>query len=180
MSFHSISKAGEDVLIAYGLKWAKFRSSILKDVYDSVCLKEGEMPDKKEFNSLLAIQFEKYFMQEIRVERNKRLTDCDWVVNSDVELNDDDKKLWSDYRKELRDLPNNVQLGDDTNILKLFPVIPKQNVISPVVIPVKVEVVEINIKDVEEDEKEDGEKEEEPKNVIIEDKKEDEEGGRFN
>ena len=180
MSFHSISKATDDVLKAYDIKWAKFQSSILKDVYDSVCLKEGEMPDKDEFNSLLAIQFEKYYMEELRVERNKRLTDCDWVVNNDVELNDDDKKLWSDYRKELRDLPNNVQLGDDTNIQKLFPDVPKQNVISPVVIPVKVEVIEINVEDKEEDKSQDGEKEEEPKNVIIEDKKEDEEGGRFN
>ena len=75
MSFHSISKATEDVLNAYDLKWDRFNSSALKDVYDSVRLKKGEMPDKKEFNNVLAIQFQKYYMEELRIERNKMLTD---------------------------------------------------------------------------------------------------------
>ena len=174
-------KAGADVLKAYDVKWSRFDAASSKTLYKSI-IYEGELPDEKEFNKLLAIQCEKYLMEELRVERNKCLADCDWVVNSDVELNDDDKKLWTDYRNQLRDLPSNVQLGDDSDILKLFPDVPKQKVISPVVIPVKIEVVEIEIKDKEEDKSEDGEKEEEPKNVIIEeeDKKEDEEGGRFN
>jgi len=167
-------KAGADVLKAYDVKWSRFDAASSKTLYKSI-IYEGELPDEKEFNKLLAIQFEKYLMEELRVERNKRLADCDWVVNIDVELNDDDKKLWSDYRKTLRDLPSKVQLGDDVDIVKLFPDVPKKNVISPVVLPLKIEVVEIEIKDKEEDKSEVGEKEEDKSDdKEKEEKKEDE------
>ena len=171
MSNLSISKATDDVLKAYDIKWERFNSSVLKDVYNSIRLKEGELPDKDEFNSLLAIQYEKYLMEELRAERNKRLTDCDWVVNSDVVLSEEDKKLWNDYRQELRDLPNNAQLGDDIDILELLPEVPKQTVISPVVIPVKIEEVIVEKKEeeeeVEEDAKEEVEKKEDLEDEII-------------
>jgi len=164
-------KAGVDVLKAYDVIWSRFDSASAKTLYKSI-IYEGELPDEKEFNKLLAIQYEKYFMEELRVERNKRLADCDWVVNSDVELNDDDKKIWSDYRKELRDLPSKVQFGDDVDILKLFPDVPKQTVISPVVIPVK-EIKEVIVEkkedeeEVEEDAKEEVEKKEDEEKEII-------------
>ena len=163
MSNLSISKATDDVLKAYDIKWDRFNPSVLKDVYDSIRLKDGEMPDKDEFNSLLAIQFEKYYMEELRVERNKRLTDCDWTQNKDVVLSADDVKVWNDYRQELRDLPDNVELKDDNDILKLLPEVPKQNVISKPELPVKIEVVEIEIKDEDEEDKVNGEKIEEEK-----------------
>ena len=167
----AIFEAGVDVLKAYDVKWSRFDAASSKTLYKSI-IYEGELPDEKEFNKLLAIQYEKYFMEELRVERNKRLADCDWVVNSDVELNDDDKKIWSEYRKELRDLPSKVQFGDDVDILKLFPNVPKQTVISPVVIPVK-EIKEVIVEkkedeeEVEEDAKEEVEKKEDEEKEII-------------
>tara|TARA_B100000768_G_scaffold136620_1_gene127586 strand:- start:54 stop:479 length:426 start_codon:yes stop_codon:yes gene_type:complete len=138
MISQAIFNAGVDVLKAYDVKWTRFDAASIKTLYKSIIF-EGELPDEKEFNSLLAIQFEKYFMEELRVERNKRLTDCDWTQNKDVVMNDDDVKVWNDYRKKLRDLPSNVELKDGVDMEALFPEGPKQSIISPVVIPVKEE-----------------------------------------
>ena len=156
MISQAIFKAGDDVLKAYDVKWSRFDAASIKTLYESIIF-EGELPDKDEFNKVLAIQYEKYLMEELRFERDKRLTDCDWTQNKDVVLSEEDMNVWKQYRQDLRDLPNNVKLGDDTDILKLFPDVPKKTVISPPVIPVKIEE----------------DKDEEPKNVII--KKEEEE-----
>ena len=40
-------------------------------------------------------------MRLLRVERNERLTACDWTASSDVTLSD----AWKTYRQALRDLP---------------------------------------------------------------------------
>jgi len=39
-------------------------------------------------------------LTELRAERNKRLSDCDWRVNSDVETSQE----WLEYRQTLRDI----------------------------------------------------------------------------
>ena len=39
----------------------------------------------------------------LRVERNKRLTACDWTQSRDLTLSNDD--AWKTYRQALRDLP---------------------------------------------------------------------------
>ena len=41
---------------------------------------------------------------ELRKERNIRLTETDWMANSDVTMPDD----WKTYRQQLRDLPANT------------------------------------------------------------------------
>lgn len=117
----SLSLATEDVFKAYEIKWNKFKSSNLKEVYDSVCLKEGEMPDKDEFNSVLEKQYEKYLINDLRMERNKRLLACDWTQNKDVVMSEDDLNVWSDYRQSLRELPSIVELKDGVDINELFP-----------------------------------------------------------
>lgn len=170
MNFLSISKATEDVLNAYDLKWAKFKSSNIEDVYDSVYLKEGEMPDKEEFNALLAIQYEKYLMKELREERDKRLTDCDWTQNKDVVLSEDDLNVWEQYRQELRDLPSNVEFKEGVVMEALFPPLEHQYVISPPVIPVKEEVKEEVVEEVKETE--DNKEEDDKEEVKEEDKEE--------
>jgi len=141
MISQAISKAGEDVLKAYEIKWTRFSTSDIKDIYDSVYLSEGEMPDKEEFNKLLAIQYEKYLMKELRVERDKRLTDCDWTQNKDVVLSADELNVWEQYRQELRDLPSKVEFKEGVDMEALFPPLEHQYVISPPVIPVKEEEV---------------------------------------
>lgn len=47
-------------------------------------------------------------LEELRVERDKRLTDCDWTQLTDVQLIHDEqwKTNWANYRQQLRDLPN--------------------------------------------------------------------------
>lgn len=45
---------------------------------------------------------------ELREIRNQKLRDCDWVMLSDVTLDDETKALWLEYRQSLRDLPDNV------------------------------------------------------------------------
>lgn len=43
----------------------------------------------------------------IRQYRNELLTRCDWTQLSDAPLTEEQKTLWSTYRKDLRDLPSN-------------------------------------------------------------------------
>jgi len=42
-------------------------------------------------------------MRLLRVERDKRLTTCDWTQSRDLTLSNDD--AWKTYRQALRDLP---------------------------------------------------------------------------
>ena len=43
-------------------------------------------------------------MQDLRYERNRRLTDCDWTQASDSPLSDSKKAEWKTYRQTLRDM----------------------------------------------------------------------------
>jgi len=49
----------------------------------------------------------------LRSTRNRLLADCDWTQLPDAQLSTTDKKKWTDYRQELRDLPTNC---DPSNI----------------------------------------------------------------
>ena len=44
-------------------------------------------------------------MRLLRVERDKRLTDCDWVVTKAIETGVMVSNVWKAYRQSLRDLP---------------------------------------------------------------------------
>ena len=50
----------------------------------------------------------------IRIERDRRLTECDWTQGLDSPLSEDQKNLWKIYRQNLRDLPSNIT---DTSIV---------------------------------------------------------------
>ena len=43
-------------------------------------------------------------MRLLRIERNKRLPECDWMANSDVTMS----SAWKTYRQSLRDLPSSA------------------------------------------------------------------------
>ena len=47
----------------------------------------------------------------LRMERNRKLAESDWMANSDVTM--DDK--WKTYRQELRDLPKGLDTEDKVN-----------------------------------------------------------------
>jgi hypothetical protein len=69
---------------------------------------------------------------QLRAERNRRLAACDWTQMSDSPLSQDAKASWSDYRQELRDLPDLVtdeQVTSSANSVP-WPVDPTQ---APVV-----------------------------------------------
>ena len=53
-------------------------------------------------------------MRLLRVKRNQRLAETDWMANSDVVMSDD----WKTYRQTLRDLPSTAepQLDADGNL----------------------------------------------------------------
>ena len=50
-------------------------------------------------------------MRLLRVERNARLTACDWRASSDLTLSDN----WKTYRQALRDLPASASPKLDSN-----------------------------------------------------------------
>ena len=52
----------------------------------------------------------------LRYERNKLLTETDWMANSDVTMSDD----WKTYRQALRDLTNGLDTVEKVNA-KEFP-----------------------------------------------------------
>ena len=43
-------------------------------------------------------------MDQIRLERNAKLAESDWMANSDVTMSD----AWKSYRQSLRDLPSTI------------------------------------------------------------------------
>ena len=54
----------------------------------------------------------------LRIERNKRLTACDWSVCVDNQLSTDKQNEWKIYRQALRDLPASAspKLDSDGNL----------------------------------------------------------------
>lgn len=52
--------------------------------------------------------------QELRSERNKKLSQSDWTQMPDSPLSDVEKGWWATYRQQLRDLPQNV--GEITSL----------------------------------------------------------------
>lgn len=51
---------------------------------------------------------------DVRQERDKRLSDCDWTQIADADLTQSEKADWREYRKKLRDIPD--QPGFPTEI----------------------------------------------------------------
>lgn len=51
--------------------------------------------------------------QVIRGIRNKCLSNSDWTQLNDVNLDDDLKKQWADYRQQLRDITKNFRIPNE-------------------------------------------------------------------
>ena len=62
-------------------------------------------PTETEINSKISELNNAEPMRLLRVERDKRLTDCDWVVTKAIETGVMVSNLWKAYRQSLRDLP---------------------------------------------------------------------------
>ena len=48
-------------------------------------------------------------MKELRRQRDKLLSDCDWVITMHKELGTNIPAAWKNYRQALRDLPANTE-----------------------------------------------------------------------
>ena len=108
----------DDIMMRCELIWKTFRETV--DVmpetfdmpypsYDHITFPEGyEKPPKElfenKFNEFL--REEKY--KELREERNKRLTQCDWVATKAFTTDTPIPDEWKAYMQALRDLPANT------------------------------------------------------------------------
>ena len=55
-------------------------------------------------------------MRLLRIERNRRLTETDWIITKGLEQETDITK-WKTYRQALRDLPKMIEPDDSTEPL---------------------------------------------------------------
>ena len=67
--------------------------------------KNQTKPTLEEVNTTVTRLNDEEPMRLLRVERDKRLTDCDWVVTKAIETGDMVSNVWKAYRQSLRDLP---------------------------------------------------------------------------
>ena len=63
-------------------------------------------PSNKELNAKLIELKENKPFELLREERNRRLSECDWVVTKYAEYGYNIPKEWRAYRQALRDLPS--------------------------------------------------------------------------
>ena len=60
----------------------------------------------------------------LREERDRRLTECDWIITKNKELGKNIPAAWKTYRQALRDLPSNSNPKlDDNNDLDMSSVV---------------------------------------------------------
>ena len=65
-------------------------------------------PTETEINNKIIELDNAEAMRLLRIERNKRLTECDWVITKSSETDIPAPLPWKEYRQKLRDLTNNA------------------------------------------------------------------------
>ena len=73
-------------------------------VWDTLVV--DEKPPKEEFEAKLQELIEEHKWKNIRQERNRRLTECDWVVIRATSTDTPIPEEWKVYMQALRDLPS--------------------------------------------------------------------------
>ena len=114
LSIASVYEADAPNQGAYGGPWGRPNESehiLVPAELDADCIKaeEGEegielVEDEEKSEAKVEAQW-----NELRVERNKRLTACDWTQMADCPLSSEAKADWAAHRQELRDLPENCE-----------------------------------------------------------------------
>lgn len=56
---------------------------------------------------------------DLRAERNRRLAASDWTQLGDAHMSQDRKEAWAQYRQELRDLPDAVQITSPEDLVSV-------------------------------------------------------------
>ena len=79
------------------------------DYYSGLTWLDGKQnkPTEEEINSKISELNNAEAMRLLRIERNKKLSECDWRVLADV-LQSSKFKEWINYRQALRDLPSSA------------------------------------------------------------------------
>ena len=75
----------------------------------------GTAPTEDEINAELTRLTNEEPMRLLRLERNKRLTACDWIITMHKELGTNIPAAWKTYRQALRDLPASANPTVDTS-----------------------------------------------------------------
>ena len=65
-------------------------------------------PTETEINNKIIELDNAEAMRLLRIERNKRLSECDWVITKANETDIPAPLPWKEYRQKLRDLTNNA------------------------------------------------------------------------
>jgi len=78
-------------------------------------LDSSTKPTESEINAELTRLTNAEPMRLLRIERDKLLTACDWVILTDSPLSTSKKTEWKTYRQSLRDLPANSSPALDSN-----------------------------------------------------------------
>ena len=68
-------------------------------------LDSGSAPTESEIDAEVTRLNNAESMRLLRIERDKRLTDCDWIITMHKELGTNIPAAWKTYRQSLRDLP---------------------------------------------------------------------------
>ena len=74
----------------------------------------GTAPTEDEINAELTRLTNEEPMRLLRLERNKRLTACDWIITMHKELGTNIPAAWKTYRQALRDLPASANPSVDS------------------------------------------------------------------
>ena len=103
----------------YGSDWILVQdtSSIEKFELSVADFPDAVVPEKPDYNP-----DERQYEQEaneVRTQRNALLADCDWTQVADAPV---DQQSWADYRKALRDVPQQVGFPSEID----WPQKPKQ------------------------------------------------------
>lgn len=67
-------------------------------------------------DSDLMTSYQDQLLYDVRQQRNQLIASSDWVMLSDVNMEEDKRQAWIAYRQALRDFPSSIDLSNSSNI----------------------------------------------------------------
>jgi hypothetical protein len=61
--------------------------------------------------------YRRHYISDILDLRDKKLADTDWTRLDDINMDNLTSNAWKEYRQKLRDLPENIEYGENVDIL---------------------------------------------------------------
>lgn len=94
-----------------GQQWNLMNNEYDTLVWESV--NSVPKPTLEELENLWPTVLNAKIFKDLRIERNRRLAEVDWVFSADYQIEDEKRREWLAYRQALRDLPSTT--GDPAN-----------------------------------------------------------------